>query len=325
MLAKNIYFIVCFILFLAFNFGFLYIFKKKGIPFKGTFKFILLYSVTYVLLFSIPSYFVYEFLILEDSKPSIPSILGNGIGDIVVIFIFAFVFFHKYSKIMFSLLLSLFVLGGYFHYDVASSVFFNTKPLPKALYNELIQETPSLNDVNIVMTQPKEDVGNMYKNAQSISLFNKKNILIGEHYLEKYTYNEMKFLILHEYGHIKSRHSEFSVIFGTLWFIGFFLIISQLKKRNQEAHPILLLPIMGNVLVVYCIVSIPLLLGIIRQSEYNADTFAVKQMKTATHAISTIEKFNISKKKGLIKLYTNTHPSNVDRMKNVNKLKFIND
>jgi len=142
MLAKNIYFIVCFILFLAFNFGFLYIFKKKGIPFKGTFKFILLYSVSYVLLFSIPSYFVYEFLILVDSKPSIPSILGNGIGDIVVIFIFAFVFFHKYSKIMFSLLLSLFVLGGYIHYDVASSVFFNTKPLPKALYTNLYKKLP---------------------------------------------------------------------------------------------------------------------------------------------------------------------------------------
>ncbi len=173
-------------------------------------------------------------------------------------------------------------------------------------------------------------------NAMFTGLGKTKRILLGDTLLNNFSTDEIETVIAHELGHYKHKHIVKNLITGT--FVSFFslFIISQvyafaLKFVNPGGAitDTASLPLLLLVAMVLGLIISPIMSGISRKYEYQADKFAVVETGKYDIFADALKKLN-SQNLGdpdphpLIEWLFYSHPSINNRIRAVENLKALN-
>ena len=169
-------------------------------------------------------------------------------------------------------------------------------------------------------------------NALFTGLGRTKRILLGDTLLNKFTIDEIETVLAHELGHYKYNHIVKNLFIGT--FFSFFSLFSIAKiyeyilpffhQGNVSDTPAL--PILLLVGMIIGLIVSPILSGLSRKNEFQADRFAVTQTGKYDIFIEALNKLNTQNlgdrdPHPIIEWLFYSHPSINNRIKAIEKLK----
>ncbi len=167
-------------------------------------------------------------------------------------------------------------------------------------------------------------------NAAFTGMGKTRRIILGDTLLEKFSEDEIEFVVAHEIGHFVHRHLIKGIVINLISiFIGLYLV----KLGYQavlESHGITqltrleYLPYLGLFLFIFSLVTMPLSNSISRRFEFQADAFAVGAIRNPQAAVTTLEKLadiNLTdpNPNPWIEFFFHSHPSISRRIRAIQK------
>ena len=168
-------------------------------------------------------------------------------------------------------------------------------------------------------------------NAAFTGMGKTRRIILGDTLLEKFSEDEIEFVIAHEVGHFVHRHLVKGIALNLASiFVGLYLVhlayqyvlfhagISDMLRLEY-------LPYLGLFLFLFSLMVMPLTNGVSRRFEFQADAFAVRAVSNPPAAISTLEKLaeiNLTdpNPNPLIEFFFHSHPSISRRVQAIQKI-----
>ena len=168
-------------------------------------------------------------------------------------------------------------------------------------------------------------------NAAFTGMGKTRRIILGDTLLEKFSEDEIEFVIAHEVGHFVHRHllKGIAVNLASI-FIGLYLVhlayqYVLLHAGISDMLQLEYLPYLGLFLFLFSLVVMPLTNGVSRRFEFQADAFAVRAVSNPQAAVSTLEKLaeiNLTdpNPNPLIEFFFHSHPSISRRVQAIQKI-----
>ena len=168
-------------------------------------------------------------------------------------------------------------------------------------------------------------------NAAFTGMGKTRRIILGDTLLEKFSEDEIEFVIAHEVGHFVHRHllKGIAINLASI-FIGLYLVhlayqYVLLHAGISDMLRLEYLPYLGLFLFLFSLVVMPLTNGVSRRFEFQADAFAVRAVSNPQAAISTLEKLaeiNLTdpNPNPLIEFFFHSHPSISRRVQAIQKI-----
>jgi STE24 endopeptidase len=172
-------------------------------------------------------------------------------------------------------------------------------------------------------------------NAMFTGLGKTKRILLGDTLLNNFSVDEIETVIAHELGHYKHKHIIKNLFTGTfVSFFSLFLIASVYAWALKLVNPggaitdTASLPLLLLVAMVLGLIISPLMSGLSRKYEFQADKFAVSETGKHDIFIEALQKLNLQNlgdpdPHPLVEWLFYSHPSIKNRVKAVENLKGI--
>lgn len=157
-------------------------------------------------------------------------------------------------------------------------------------------------------------------NAAFTGIGKTKRIILGDTLMETFTDDEIETVFAHELGHYKKGHIKKNILASVLGtFIKLFImaeIYTLLLPVFGFQHPweIGALPLLGLIIAVLSFISSPLLAGLSRKFEFEADRFAIDLTHNIAAFKSTMTKLvdqNLSNDEPnkVVEFWTHSHPA----------------
>ncbi len=168
-------------------------------------------------------------------------------------------------------------------------------------------------------------------NAAFTGMGKTRRIILGDTLLQKFTPEEIEFVVAHEVGHFVYRHLLKGIVVNLLLvFAGLYLVhlaynwvlasyqISQLTQLEY-------LPYLGLFLFLFSLITMPISNALSRHFEFQADAFAVsalKQPETGVTALQKLAELNLTDPEPhpVIEFIFHSHPSITRRVQAIQRL-----
>ncbi len=165
-------------------------------------------------------------------------------------------------------------------------------------------------------------------NAAFVGLGKTKRIILGDTLLNNFSNEEIITVIAHEIGHFKKKNLIKNIFINTLFSFATLYIISVLYKLSlpyfgfKEVAEIAALPLLALWSMVIGLITMPLLNGLSRKFEYEADAYSVIETglgKIFKNTLAKINELNLgdSEPHPLVEWLFYSHPSIKKRIKKI--------